>query len=878
MIGAVLVVIAAVLLKGAMVGATGNSLPGFNVIETEGDGKQPRALTQSTPIPGKNTGRPGATPTPSRRDGTPRDGMHPGLHRSDRILSSTLAADPLTSSGLTVADDVQTTTILGKQYLVGPDGKLIEVTGGPDELRPGELTPTPVDSDAAGNADDDLKPGNQRIAGNVSSGEKPVEGARLTLFGEGGGSRSTATDPTGDYRFAGIAPGRYTIVLDSPRAPAGHRAVLLTEGQDRDHEDFVIPTNPPVTGTVVSDSGAPVPDARLEVWLGNVVLGSGVSDAEGKFELFPLESGGYLLKGSATGFLPGEQPFEVPASGQSQPVRLKLIETKKIRGVVRGASGEPISGAYVALFGNSAFNDPYSALGGTSTDAKGAFEFSAPEAAGSAPFRAGAYREGLVPAYSATVAPQDAGKAPIEIRLLAGGTLRGMVVEIKDEHPAPVSTVDVTVQTGFPNTGAIFQRLNVPLPHQTTSQDGRFTLKGIEAGEISVRFAAEGYISADKTFTISDGITEAGNVVIESANGAKEGRLFGVVVDELGRPLVKHNVYVRSNTTQQGRTTQTDTRGGFLMDGLEAGGYLLVTNGSMLRGDLFVTMDQTLNNVQPGGEQLFISYDFGQGAKIRVLDQDGVAVKNFRVRATVRYSGGGAGGSLSGGMSYEQRFQTSDGRAVLDTLLPGTAEIIVTVDGFGAQTVPSARIPVAAIADLGDITIPAGTTVEGIAVSAQTGAALANVTVRAVRDGATGAGLNISTSTEVSGLFKLKGVPEGNVDITLARAGLVSRKLIAVQVKQGQANNAGEVRMDAAATLIGRVTSAAGAPLGSIQISVGGVLIFTDAEGRFSNDTLTPGRVTLNISDARGVYLPMSAAVDLTAGVTTVADQQMQAR
>lgn len=821
-----------------------------------------------------------ANPTP-RPTPTPRGPITPVVDPAplgEPFVVGTLpgglivVADPDTTSVLAavLASDAETTTVLGRDYLIGADGRLVELTAeqvaarrSAQGARDGS-TANATDA-ASGATDEEAEPeepkGDGTISGRVQRGSNPVAEATLAYVSDTGDSGSATTGSDGAYSFSGLAYGSYRVMLQEPSSPDNVRSAVLNADSPSERIDFQIPDFPPAEGRVVGPEGEGVAEARLEVLAAGALRGSVVANNEGYFQLFPLEPGAYELSATATGYRPGQLPFVIPEETAPAEIEVRLEAAATIEGQVVGPLG-PVSGAWVALFSGVGDGDPLARYGTLSSDGSGRFRFSIPDQLPTGSFRVGAHKSGLVPGYSDSLTAESTLKG-IAVYLSDGATVSGRII---DADEAPVEGAEITLSSGFQSTGAIRQRFNTPYPSTQSGPDGTFRLPAIEPGATTMIFSAEGFVPQEKVLTLQAGSNAIGDITLESSDDTKKGRIHGIVVDERGSGLSQHNVYVR-HADGTGFNTKTDSRGGFRLDDLPEGVYTLFTNGSMLRGDLFVTMDQVVLDVQPGGSSLVVLYDFAQAATVKVTNVAGEPLRTFKVRASVsRYGPNGSlGYQEKRTADFERIFQTTDGSARIGTLLSGTASFTISVDGVGVHEIPSVVIGTGQTVDLGTIKIGKGTTVSGTTLD-DTGAPVSGATIRISRpSGSTAAPLSLAATSDASGRWSIAGVPEGDLTVTATRSGHVR----AVVTPYTASGGALDLTLARAATVVGWVTNPEGVALSGIEVQIGDVNVYTNSEGRFYADTIAPGPVGVTVRDPNGVYTVDPVTIEGTAGNTT---------
>ena len=172
---------------------------------------------------------------------------------------------------------------------------------------------------------------------------------------------SAQTNDLGEYRIAGLAPGRYLLMADPPPVvgrPAGltyiptyaSAPVQTTPGQELHGADIRLRKTPTYTlkGRVVDASGAPISNASL--FLRNEDSPSFPAartmthvGPDGSFSLLNIPEGSYILQGGGTnsrgGRLSGMAPIQVSAR-QVEEVVLPLGGVGQVSGHVRVSEGD----------------------------------------------------------------------------------------------------------------------------------------------------------------------------------------------------------------------------------------------------------------------------------------------------------------------------------------------------------------------------------------------------------------------------------------------------------------------------------------------------------------------------------------------------------
>ncbi|MBI4606835.1 MAG: carboxypeptidase regulatory-like domain-containing protein [Planctomycetes bacterium] len=232
-------------------------------------------------------------------------------------------------------------------HLLGTDGSLRNAEVGPDgsfdldRVPPGQRTVVLRAKDAEGDPIEllrsfDLEPGDDleldfddlagktALVGRVHGPAEP--GDPVFLCQQAGAAtvwRDTRVRAGGTFRFAGVEPDRYYLIV-GPRVQevdvAGGEEVLV---------DVVVPEGS-LRGSVLDPDGSPVPSARVAALPAGLPFDRALlarlavearTDAEGRFVLEPLDDAKYELEVSAPGLVPHR--LQVDAGG-ARPLELKL--------------------------------------------------------------------------------------------------------------------------------------------------------------------------------------------------------------------------------------------------------------------------------------------------------------------------------------------------------------------------------------------------------------------------------------------------------------------------------------------------------------------------------------------------------------------------
>ncbi len=186
-------------------------------------------------------------------------------------------------------------------------------------------------------------------------------------------TQTVATDGSGSFAFSGLAAGRYTVTASRrgfmPQSFLQHgsyfSAVVVGEEFDTSHIVLQLPPQGVISGHILSESGEPIRDARVTVFLRDPsnpaeqsVRGAGESDDEGSYRVGRLPPGTYFVCVTAQPWYarhpptipPSDSPREgsllfrgIPASLRSSDPRLDVAYQVTFFGAAtQMADAEPI--------------------------------------------------------------------------------------------------------------------------------------------------------------------------------------------------------------------------------------------------------------------------------------------------------------------------------------------------------------------------------------------------------------------------------------------------------------------------------------------------------------------------------------------------------
>lgn len=399
------------------------------------------------------------------------------------------------------------------------------------------------------------------LTGRVTSADgAPVAGVAVTLA-EGGTFGDTtlpmhvllANSDHAEGWATSDAVGRFSVRVH----PAIHDLWLRKPGFAlelvRDHDprtgtlEVVLDPAAVVRGRIVRNDGRGV--EGVEVTLSresNQASGSGVSAADGSFEIGDLAPGVYGLTAAHTemGML-DTRTIEAPALD----VRITLGPAATLRGrVVDAASHQPVPKFQVTAQSTDGARPSYRKL--DVDDPAGAF------AAAEVPVgevSVSVHAEGYIGRVDSVTVTADGDLPELEIALQPDAPIRGEVTS--DAGPAlPEVGISVKAKDGAGSTSA------------GTDGEGRYEVRGLAPGDMILTFQARGF--ATETRTLDTRQTNRLDVVMKRGLSLRG----EVVADGAGVPQAA----VSANSSARGAALQyttTDDRGRFTLQGLEPARY-----------------------------------------------------------------------------------------------------------------------------------------------------------------------------------------------------------------------------------------------------------------------------------------------------------------
>jgi len=496
-----------------------------------------------------------------------------------------------------------------------------------------------------------------RLTGHVTApAGTPISGAFIREAGANigparimtGAEASATTDPNGEYTMESLEPGEKTFTFAHQGYLGVDKTVTLS-GRDA-RLDVQLSSGMTVSGSVVTDSGAPVADASVNATsASNSMFGnpSARTDANGNFQMTGLAPGHYTFFARKEGLSSGTlRDFDV-ATGA--PVRIVIASGGTIAGHVTGLTEAELQNTVVTAT---------SANGGGASaevDVSGAYRIDGAPT-GTVHLQARSNRFGPGGKSSSVVSVQvDPGStATADIQFKSSTIVQGRVTR----NGQPMANVMVV----FTPRGAAGQ---ASTSSGTTDSNGSYQISGLDDGSYNV-----GVVDIDRSnsFTSTYDVHGSGTFDMD----IKTSSLRGTVVDaSTGEPLSNAQVQFQSGQGMFGsRGAVTDSSGSFFLDNVARGSYHVVAQKEAYGHDM---RDIVVGDSAPDDLQFKLAPS--SGVTINVVDaRDNRQLTANAVRIVdARGQVISAGGNFRGSGSPEP---------IKLTLAPGTYTVTIAAMGY----------------------------------------------------------------------------------------------------------------------------------------------------------------------------------------------------
>jgi len=710
------------------------------------------------------------------------------------------------------------------------------------------------------------------LSGVVVGADGRTPAAALVRFEATAPTRAVPTDAEGGFQLVDVPAGAGRLVADAgPRgqaeranvdaaaAPPGIRLVLVPAGRI---EGRVVDaaTMRPVTGVrVVARAGGEAAVA--------------ISGADGRYRLKGLKPGLYRLDADEPRHAPYVRGGVVVAAGAAARADLPLTLAATLSGRVVDAGGRPVVGASGRLdadrggFPRPRSRDPRSTF---RSGSDGRFELKRLAPADGA--RVTVRHADHQPRTLAGLRLEAGKTRTVRLVLDPGLTLQGVVIDGEDRPVAGVEIVTRPAPGGRRlRAGRIAPAFDSADSHRVpTGADGRFAVRGLAAGAYSLVARGAGFADETAGPVRLEADEPPAAVEIRLSPGTA---IFGFVRHPDGSGAAGYRVFTRGpgvtgprlDRAEAGDPTGPD--GAFTLGGLrEDETYTLVAVGAggTSRLDGVRAPAQDVEIQVPGlGSVAGRVLDAATGAPVThfeaAFDLDGPdgPSRGGPLMAALRLLRGEAGDGATAG--------SEDGSFLLEDVPAGTGSVRVRAPGYQPARVGDVLVREGAATEGVDVRMSRGRSLRGRVSDARTGVGVPDAVVTA-ESAASRPGLRAflgpggpEARTDADGLFEVTGLAPDTYRVT-ARHTEFAEANETVDVHDDAAST--EIRLPRGGSVAGVVLSEAGSPVGGAEVSLGapgvagrllprggalgGQAAATDEAGRFRFDHLSAGRYSLS--------------------------------
>lgn len=499
-----------------------------------------------------------------------------------------------------------------------------------------------------------------RLTGRVTGPNgSPLSDVRVSVEPSTGGAfamrgvqPAVTTDANGEYTLESLQAGEETIAFAHPKHVSTSKDVTLKGRETR--LDVQLEAGQRVTGVVVTESGAPVADAFVEITTAGPSERAR-TNASGAFEAEGLKPGRYRFVARKSGL--GEGVADDVEVGSGAPVRIVIRAGATITGRVTGLAPQDYANTTVeARAGRSSAS--------ASVDSGGAFRIDGAPSGTVMVLATVASRDFSTRRSSApqTVEVPAGGTQSVDIAFSNDITVRGRVTR----NGVPLANGSVMF---FPRPGSRAQGS----ASGPTDENGTYNISGLQEGEYNVHV-----IDMQRFSPYSTQHTVRGSETfdIDYRTGTLRGRVVDTATSE---PVSGASVELRSKNQvdmfRMSRTATADSAGTFILESVPAGSYAL--SGS---GEGFGTEMTDVSVGDSGKDGLEIRLTRNDGVTLRVVD----ARTNLPISASVHVY------DLQGQVvpaSPTPFFGSTDSSAIKLRLAPGTFTASVQANLYAMQNI-----------------------------------------------------------------------------------------------------------------------------------------------------------------------------------------------
>lgn len=387
----------------------------------------------------------------------------------------------------------------------------------------------------------------------------PLSDVRVSLSGGPGGAVArmgtmnamTSTDTNGEYTLEALASGDETIEFSHPKYVGTSKDVALKGREVR--LDVQLEGGQRVTGSVVTDAGAPVADAAVSAFASGGSRRSVRTNAGGMFEFESLAPARYRFTAHKSGYSEGRvDDFDIVSGA---PLRITLKTGGTIYGRVSGLSPSELANVSIDARGGGSFAS-------ANVDSSGNYKIEGAPAGTvqvSATMMSSAIT-GRRTTPTQTVQLDPGGSRQLDFEFTSNTVIRGRVTR----NGVPLKGASISFS---PRTGR-----SLASSSGSTDEEGMYSITGLDEAEYNVNVMD---LQRFSTYATTYQVRGSATFDIDYEASALRGRVIDAMTNT---PLADANVQLRSAGATEGfrgmRATTTDAGGAFILDGVSPGSYI----------------------------------------------------------------------------------------------------------------------------------------------------------------------------------------------------------------------------------------------------------------------------------------------------------------
>jgi len=384
----------------------------------------------------------------------------------------------------------------------------------------------------------------------------PISGAKVLIYQGNTLVDTLITDSSGHYSSSNLAPGQYQVVGQATNYQSNASGALVSAGLGTIVDVSLAPDPGTVEGTVKdSITMHPISGANVQIFKGQTLVGSSVTDSSGNYQVGGLAPGSYTVNFSAQNYqtkilgasVTSNSKTELDANLDPNPGCLQGLITDSV-------TSNPLVGATVSIYQSNTFVEQ------VFTDASGNYTFSK--------LQPGTY---LIVAsavdYQLTLGAglvTSNSKTTVDLALTpTPGDLNGNITDSLTS--TPIIGAEVQIFNGTVLVGSAL-----------TDNLGNYTIGNLPPGQYTVTATANNYQGKSVGAIISSGAS----TTVDFSLDPNPGQIEGMITDSTdGKPIAGAFVLVYMGNTVVGRAV-TDATGNYQIQNLAPGQYTVIASAA----------------------------------------------------------------------------------------------------------------------------------------------------------------------------------------------------------------------------------------------------------------------------------------------------------